>query len=112
MLVTNFREALLALDVIRDQVHRPGPVERAQRDDVVDRFKIELFAEAGHAAFQLEDADRFRAVEQRERRRIVERDLRERKIRKAFTNQFLRVVQDGERAEPKKIHLEKAEIVE
>ena len=98
MFVADFREPLLALDIIRDQVHRPRPIKRAQRDDVVDRFEIELLAEPGHAAFQLEDADRLGAVEERERRRIVERNLGERKFRNPFADQLLGIVQHSQGA--------------
>src|SRR3954470_8429669 len=112
MLVADFRESFLPLDVIRNQVHRPWPVERAQGDDVVNRFEIELLAETGHAAFQLEDADRFSAVQKRERRSIIEWHAREREIRNAFPDEFLGIMQDRKRPQSEEIHLEQTEVVE
>ena len=59
----DLRLALLALDVIRDQVHRARPIEREERVDVLDVLDVELPADADHAAgFQLEHADRLAAV--------------------------------------------------
>ena len=87
MLVFDLRQAFLALDVIADQVHRAGPIERDQRDDVVELLHVDLLRDAGHAAgFQLENADRFAAVEERKGRRVVERDVLERKFRLALAD--------------------------
>ena len=49
------------LDVaeLRDVLHRPGPVERDQRDDVLDAGRLELAQRGAHArAFHLEHRDR------------------------------------------------------
>ena len=81
MFVFDFRQAFLPFDIIRDQVHRSRPVERAQRDDVVDRFEIELFAETGHAAFQLENTDGFGPIEEGESCCVIDRNLFQRKFR-------------------------------
>jgi hypothetical protein len=67
---------VLALDVVRDELHRARPVERDERHDLVDLRDVELAAERLHAAgFELEHADRLRLVEERERLRVLEADL-------------------------------------
>ena len=59
----DLRQALLALDVVGDEVHRARPIERQDRVDVLDVVDVELPADADHAAgFQLEDRDRLAAV--------------------------------------------------
>ncbi len=85
MFVVDFGQAVFALDEIGNQIHRTRPIERDQRDDVVDLLDIELLRRAGHAAgFQLEHADRFAAVVEREGFRVVERNVLDGKIRLAF----------------------------
>ncbi len=49
--------ACLAIGVERDELHRPGAVERDQRDDVLDHLRLDLLAGLHHAGrFHLEDA--------------------------------------------------------
>ena len=81
MFVPDLRQAFLPFDVIWDQIHRSGPIERTQRDNVVDRFEIELFAETGHAAFQLEDTDGFGPIEEGESCSVIHRNPFQRKFR-------------------------------
>ena len=46
---------MLGGDILRDLVHRPGPIEGNTSDDVLQRLGTQFFHEAGHAtAFQLE----------------------------------------------------------
>ena len=70
------REALFRFHVFRDQLHRAGPVQRDQCDDIVELFDIELLRETGHAAgFHLEQADGFAAVVKREGSGVIQRNI-------------------------------------
>ena len=64
--------ALLALDVVGDEVHRAGAIERQDGVDIFDILHIELPADADHAAgFDLEDGDGFAAIIEAESRLIA-----------------------------------------
>jgi hypothetical protein len=68
--------ALLALDEIRDEVHRPGAIEGDDRDDVLEPVGAEAGQEIPHArTFQLEETGRFAGREQGEGLRIGIGDL-------------------------------------
>ena len=55
---------LLALNVVRDELHRSWTIERNECDDFVDGRDVKLPAERLHTAgFELEDADRLGVVE-------------------------------------------------
>ena len=113
MLVANLRQPFLALDKIRNEIHRPRPKERDQRDDVIELLHIELLRNTRHAAgLHLEKPDRFAAIVERKRGRIIERNIFQRKIGDAFSDQGDRVLDHRERLEPKKVHLEQSEVVE
>ena len=61
-----------------DQLHRTGPVERDQRDDVVQLFHIELLRQTGHPSrFHLEKTNRLAPVVEIESRFVVERNVLE-----------------------------------
>jgi hypothetical protein len=76
MLVFDAHLAVAALDEIRDQVHRPGTVERDQRGDVLDGTDLKLAAQIAHpAGFQLENADGVGLVEQVVGLGVVQRQI-------------------------------------
>ena len=111
MLVLDLRQTLLPLHEIRNQLHRSRPVECDQRDDVVEPLDAEILAQARHpAGFELEDADRFPAIQKRERRCVVERQFVNRETRNALADQRHRVLNHRERFQPEEIHLQHPEI--
>ena len=62
--VVRLLHAVLARAIGRDVRHRAGPIERDQRDDVLEAVGPHVEQRAPHAgAFQLEHADRFSAGE-------------------------------------------------
>jgi hypothetical protein len=96
-----------------DQVHRAGTVQRHERDDVFEAVGLGVFQHALHAAaFQLEHGHRVGLLEDRERRRVVERHLRERPVllrRIEPANVALRPVENGQRRETQKVELHEAD---
>ena len=111
MLVLDLRDPFLALDEVRNQLHRTRSIERNQGDDVVDLSDVEIFAKARHPRrLQLEHAHRFAAVEHRERRRVIERNFIERKLRHALANQRQRVLDHGQRFQTQEIHLQHPQV--
>ena len=113
MQIFDRREALFCFHEFRDQFHRARPIERDQRDDVVEFANVELLRQTGHAArFHLEEADCVAAVVEGEGCGIIERNLLQRKIQLAFVNERHGLLDRGECFEPKEIHLEQAEIIE
>ena len=61
-----------------DVRHRPRPVERDERDEVLELSRLHLTQRLAHARrLELEDADRVAAGEHLVRRRVVERDRRD-----------------------------------
>ena len=67
----------LALGVDRDLVHRAGPVERAERDEVVELVGADLLERVAHAlGLELEHPDRVAAGEHLVGLRVVERQRR------------------------------------
>src|ERR1700758_528402 len=110
MLILDFSLALLALDVVRDQFHGSRTVERDQSNDVVKAVDVELLTKIDHpTGFQLEHANRFAAVQQIKGGSIAKRDRFEREIRLPISDQSGRILQNRERFEPEKIHLQHAE---
>jgi len=68
---------VLAARVRRDLVHRPRPVERVQRDEVVEAVGPDLLQRFAHAlGLELEDADAVAGGEHRVGRRVIERQCR------------------------------------
>ena len=81
--------AVLARAIGRDVRHRAGPVERDQRDDVLETVGLHVEQRAAHAlTFQLEDADRLGARQQLVGLRVVERDRREIELDAALLEQL------------------------
>ena len=71
-----FDLAVAALDEIGNQVHRAGAIKRHERRDVLDGTDLEFSAQVAHpAGFQLEHAERFRAVQQVVGFFVVERQM-------------------------------------
>jgi hypothetical protein len=67
--------AMLARAVGRDVRHRARPIERDERDDVLEPVRLHVEQRAAHAlAFQLEDADRFSTRQQVVGFLVVQRD--------------------------------------
>ncbi len=76
MLVFDFHLAVAALDEIGNQVHRPRPIQRDQRGDVLDGTDLEFAAQIAHpAGFQLENADGVGLVEQVVGLGVVQRQI-------------------------------------
>ena len=62
MEIVDLLGAVLAGGVARDVVHRPGPIKRNKRDDVLELVGLELAQNIAHAgAFQLKHAGDIRA---------------------------------------------------
>ena len=106
--------AVAALDEVGDEVHRPRPVERDERGDVLDAGDLELLAEVAHAAgFQLEHPERLRVVEQLVGLGVVERQgLEVEHSAGGALHELHGVAEDGERLQPEEIHLQQAEVAD
>ena len=107
--VFNVVGVLLALDVVRDELHRSWTIERNECDDLVDGRDIKLAAERLHAAgFELEDADRLGVVEQGEGLGILEANFLDIKLRQfaVLPHELLGVIYYGERLQSQEVHLE------
>ena len=69
-------DSLFRFHVFGNQFHRPRPIKRDQRDDIVKLLDLDLLRQVGHPArFHLEQTDRFAAVVETERDDIVERNV-------------------------------------
>ena len=78
MQVVGLLLTILDADIGRDVVHRAGPIERHQRDQVLEAVGLELGQDVAHAAaFHLEDPVGIALGQHLEGRFIVERDLRD-----------------------------------
>ena len=111
--VVGLLHAMLARAVGRDVGHRPRPIERDQRDDVLEAVRAHVEQGAPHAlTFQLEDANRFGAREHGIGFFVVERDGREIDVDVALAQQRDRGLQHGERLEPEKIELHEARLLD
>ncbi len=90
--------AVLDRDVARDVLHRPGAVERDDRDDVLEAVGAQLFQHVAHAlAFDLEHPDRVAAAQELEGRPVVERQGREIERDAARGQQLQAARQHGQR---------------
>ena len=106
---------VLALDVVRDELHRARTVERDERDDLVDLGDVELAAERLHAAgFELEHADGLRLIEEGEGLGVVEADFLDVEVGQlaVLADEILGVVDDRERLEAQEVHLQEAELLD
>ena len=99
--------AELAGAVGRDVRHRTRPVQRHQRDDVLEAIGAHLDERLAHAgAFQLEHADRLALAEHLVSLGIVERDGFEVDGDAALRHELHRGRQRGERLQPEKVELD------
>ena len=113
MQIFGLLDAVLAVDVARDVVHRPRPIERVHRDDVVEAVGLELAQRIAHAAgFQLEHAGGLAAAQQLEGRLVVERQLRQLERRAALLDQALGQRQQRERGQAEKVELDQARLLD
>ena len=106
--------AVLALDELGDELHRPGAVERDERDDVLEAVGPRALDEITHAArFELEYRRRVGVGEHRVGVGIVERDLLEREIGLPHcADRLHRPVEDGERGEAEEVELHQADALD
>jgi len=104
---------VLARAEARDQIHRTRTIQRNQRDDVLETVGLRVLQHALHAAaFQLEHGDGIRFLENRERRGVVERHLRERPVlfrRIEAADVALGPVENGQRGQAQKVELHEAD---
>ena len=76
MQILNRRDSLFRFHVLGNQFHRSRPIERDQRDDVIELLDLELLREVGHpTGLHLEKTDRLAAVVETKRLGIIERDV-------------------------------------
>ena len=105
--------AVLARAVGRDVRHRPRPVERDQRDDVLEAVRPHVEQRAAHAlTFQLEDAHRLGAGEQRVGLLVVERDRRQIDVDAALLHERDGGLQHRERLEAEKVELHQPRLLD
>ena len=98
--------ARLPLRVVRDVLHRPRPVERDERDQILEDGRLHLPQRLAHARrLELEDADRLAAGEHRVGLLVVERDRRD----VDAADQLDRLVDHVEVAQAEEVHLQQAE---
>ncbi|SMG02914.1 titin [Burkholderia singularis] len=111
--IIDFLASVLARAEARDQVHRPRPVQRYKRDDVLEAVGLRILQHPLHpAAFKLEHRDRVRFLEDLERSRIVERHLRERPVglcRIEPADVALGPIEDRQRRQTQKVELHEAD---
>src|SRR6185295_17767192 len=103
--------AVLALDVLRDQVHRTRAIQRDQRDHVFEAVGPRTLDQVAHAArFQLEHGGGVARREQLVGRGIIQRHLVERERGIAhLTDKALGPVEDGERGEAEEVEFHQAD---
>ncbi len=90
----------------RDVGHRAGPIERDERDDVLEPIGAHLHERLAHAGrFQLEHAHRLALAEHLVGLRVVERDGGEIDGDAALGQQLHRVGEHGQRLEAEKVEL-------
>ena len=101
----------LQADVVRDQLHRARPVQRHQRDHVLEARRRRLLEQVAHAArFKLEHPGGVARGEHRVGRLVVQRQRLDGKILLAqFAHVALRPVEHGERGEAEEVELHQAD---
>ena len=97
----------------RDALHRTRAVERDDGGDVLDAARAQTHAHGGDArALELKHADGAPGGEHIKRLLIVERDALDLKLRHAAAHAARRVLEHGEVAQTKKVHLQQTELLE
>ena len=111
--VRNLHLPVLALDEIVDDAaaQRSGPVQRIQRDQIIEPLRLRLAQRLPHpGALELEHPQRLAVAEQLVRLRVVERDLLQRqRLSGRFPDVRDGVVQQRQRAQAEEVHLEQAD---
>ncbi len=104
----------LALGVHRDLVHRPGAVERVERDEVVELVRADLLERLAHAlGLELEDARRVAAREHLVGRGVVERQRRHvGPLAARALDDVERVLDHVEVAQAEEVHLQQADLLD
>ena len=111
--VVGLLHAVLARAIGRDVGHRAGPVERDQRDDVLEAVRPHVEQRAPHAlTFQLEDAHRLGARQHGVGFFVVERDRRKIDLDPALAQQRHRRLQHRQRLEAEKVELHQARLLD
>ena len=104
---------MLALAEIRDQVHRPRPVQRHQRDDVLEAIRPGILQHALHAAaFELEHGDGLGLGQQLVGRLVVQRQFFQAEIghgRIELADVAHRAIQDRQRGQSQEVELDQAD---
>ena len=98
----------LARDEVGDELHRAGPVERDERDDVLEARDRRLLQELAHAArFELEHGGGVAGAEDRERALVVERQRIEVDRRRRIEHPHVAdgPVEDRQRRESEEVEL-------
>src|SRR5436190_10468206 len=99
--------AVLAARVDRDVLHRARPVERDERDQILEDGRLDLLERLAHARrLELEDAGRVALREHPVDLLVVERQLRP---VDAVADELLCALEDVEVAEAEEVHLQEAE---
>ena len=115
-LVLDLDAAVLAVDVVVDDAaaQRTGPVQRVQRDQVLETLRLGLAQRVAHArALELEHAVRLAVLEQLIGLRIVERQLLEVDlVARRLLDVLDRVVEQRERAQAQEVHLQEADALD
>ena len=98
--------AVLAGDVFRDRIHRTGPIERDERDQIVDVVGLHLAHQIAHArAFQLEHADAVAARQHLEGGRSSKSMFCVSSIDAAALQQLFRLGDDGQGLQAEEVEL-------
>ena len=104
---------LLAGAIGRDVRHRPRPVERDERDDVLEPVRPHVDQRAPHAgAFHLEHADRLAARQHRVGLLVIERDAGEIDRDPAPGDQLHREFEHGQRLQPEEVELHETRLLD
>ena len=115
-LVLDLGLALLARDVVVDHaaLERPGPVERVERDEVVEPLRLGLAQQLAHArALELEDAVGLAVAEELVGLRVVERDGVDVDVDALGPLDLVeRIADERQRAQPEEVHLQEADALD
>ncbi len=111
MFILDLELAVTAFDEVGNEVHRAGTIQRHERRDVFHARNLKLAAQIAHPTrFQLEHAQRFRAIQQVVSLLVIQRQLVhvQRHALRALDH-FASVANDRKRLQSEKIHLQQAE---
>jgi hypothetical protein len=113
MIVLHLLFSVLSADIIRDELHRPRPVECVHGNQVVDTGRFELFQIFAHSfRFKLKYADRTAFLIQFKCRRIIQRNIVQVILpAMIFFYKADRRFQNGERFQAQEVHLQHSGIL-